>query len=189
MAAAAVVDVPTHGFSVRDPPRVSSIEANLRAAASHQQIADFLRYQQESAAVSSVAAPSLEHSPMVSASPYEYATTDRSSLVVSGLLRHEQEMALQQTQEDRQLQAFRSHNSHLKPPPSQAAPSLTQEESTEGSPLSQREEREQSQSTFTEPPVSHSDQMAALLSVSAQRRREEELALLLELSKPKGVDV
>jgi hypothetical protein len=37
--------------------------------------------------------------------------------------------------------------------------------------------------------TSRHDEMAALLAVSAQKRREEELAHLLELSKTKGVDV
>jgi hypothetical protein len=47
----------------------------------------------------------------------------------------------------------------------------------------------QGQATAGASMTSRHDEMAALLAVSAQKRREEELAHLLELSKTKGVDV
>ena len=190
---------PIHGFSSQDPPRISAIEATLRGG-SQQQIADLIRHQQESQhreALAAAAAAGLgpDTTSLLGSSTPLIPTTERSSLVVNGLLQHQREMAQKQQaqehsttnglipemkqapQEQEQLQhsgQSPSQNGHATSASSHQPPAPTQNgEATAGA-----------RST----PPRH-DEMAALLAVSAQRRREEEMALLLELSKTKGVDV
>lgn len=183
------VAAPIHGFTGLESAQVSSIEAALRGT-SHQQIADLLRYQHDNQYRETLAAAAAglgpDVAPLLAPSAPLYATTDRSTLVVNGLLQHQLEMAQQRQQEEEQKQiteegkqhggSFRHHEDKITPP--------AETRSEQIPPASLSNGHGPSNGTS-----SRSDEMAALLAVSAQRRREEELALLLELSKPKGVDV
>jgi hypothetical protein len=192
----ASVAAPIHGFTYPDPTRVSSIEATLRGS-SQQQIADLLRYQQEGQHRETMAAAAAGLGPDVASlfvpnSPRYATTTERSTLVVNGLLQHQRELAQQWQQQqeeekkqrglaDQQTQNEQSAQDVIKMPPSTG--SVPQPEFFPSAPA--QNGRDQSTN-----PSGRVDEMAALLAVSAQRRREEELALLLELSEPsKGVDV
>jgi hypothetical protein len=187
------VAAPIHGFACPDPTRISAIEATLRGS-SQQQIADLLRYQQESQHRETLAAAATGLGPDVASllipnTPRYATTTERSTLVVNGLLQHQRELAQQwqlQQEELRQRgfveqlpQNEQSQQEEIQMPLS----SFPQPEQVPHAPVHNGQDRSTN-------PSSRSDEMAALLAVSAQRRREEELALLLELSKPnKGVDV
>jgi hypothetical protein len=167
--------LPVHGFTtvVRDSACVSAIEAALRSN-SQQQIVDILRSRQGSQQLGSpIPGSSMAGVPMYA------GETDRSSLVVNGLLQHQREVAQQQQQQQQQL----SKSSQ------QVAPQLLLEQETSTAQQRLQVGQSQAQTSSASGGVTGSDHMAALLSVSAQRRREEELALLLELSKPKGLDV
>ena len=203
LAAAAIAPAmpPIHGFSSQDPPRISAIEATLRGG-SQQQIADLIRYQQDSQhreALAAAAAAGLgpDTTSLLGSSTPLVSTTDRSSLVVNGLLQHQREMAQQQQQ-----QAQQELKTNGLTPEMKQAPQVQEQEQHSGQSPSQNGSATSLPSQQTPPPKQNGqatagarstpprhDEMAALLAVSAQRRREEELALLLELSKTKGVDV
>lgn len=184
---------PIHGFTRPNSSHVSAIEATLRGS-SQQQIADLLRFQQEGQHRETLAAAAAglgpEMASLLAPSAPLYASTDRSALVVNGLQQHQREVAAQQQQhgeEQRESTQSEPQGQQLKegpvlhevkrPPVPVACPDQLP-------PASHQNGHDQTTGTST-----RSDEMAALLAVSAQRRREEELALLLELSKPKGVDV
>jgi hypothetical protein len=182
--------LPVHGFTtvVRDSACVSAIEAALRSN-SQQQIVDILRSQQGSQQLGSpIPGSSMDGVPMYA------GETDRSSLVVNGLLQHQREVA-QRQQEERELAerqlllGEQQQQQQLLKSSQQVAPQLLLEQETSTAQQGLQVGQSQAQTSSASGGVTGSDHMAALLSVSAQRRREEELALLLELSKPKGLDV
>ena len=185
--------LPVHGFTtgIPDPARVSAIEAALRSN-SQQQIVDILRLQQGSQQLGSP----IPGASMAAGVPMYAAETDRSSLVVNGLLQHQREVAQRQQEErdlaQRQLllgEQQQQQHQQLSKASQQVAPQLSQEQETFTAQQELQAGQSQTQTSSASGGVTGSDHMAALLSVSAQRRREEELALLLELSKPKGLDV
>jgi hypothetical protein len=184
--------LPVHGFTtvVRDSACVSAIEAALRSN-SQQQIVDILRSRQGSQQLGSpIPGSSMAGVPMYA------GETDRSSLVVNGLLQHQREVAQRQQEErelaERQLllgEQQQQQQQQLSKSSQQVAPQLLLEQETSTAQQRLQVGQSQAQTSSASGGVTGSDHMAALLSVSAQRRREEELALLLELSKPKGLDV
>ncbi|KAL3908042.1 MAG: hypothetical protein SGILL_008634, partial [Bacillariaceae sp.] len=202
-AAAAIAPAmpPIHGFSSQDPPTISAIEATLRGG-SQQQIADMIRYQQESQhreALAAAAAAGLgpDATSLLGSSTPLIRTTDRSSLVVNGLLQHQREMAQQQQAQQQQLKTtgltpemkqapqVQEQKQHSGQSPSQDGNATSA--ASQQQPPTPKQNGEATAGARSTPP--RHDEMAALLAVSAQRRREEELALLMELSKTKGVDV
>jgi hypothetical protein len=182
------VAAPIHGFTGLYPSRVSAIEATLRGS-SQQQIADLLRYQQESQHRETVAAAAVGLRPDMTSSFVQNAplnATERSTLVVNGLLQHERELAQQwrqQQEEEKEQNGLAENEQSQEVDINAPLSSIPQPEQIPQAPG--RNGLDQSTNVSN-----RSDEMAALLAVSAQRRREEELALLLELAKPNnGVDV
>ncbi|KAG7363195.1 HSF-type DNA-binding protein [Nitzschia inconspicua] len=179
---------PLHGFTEPDPSRVSAIEATLRGSSQQH----LLRYQQESQHRETLATSNTELGPEVASRLAPNALissrSDRSAMVVNGLLQYERELAEQQRQQQQQEEEQQTEGEYQRfgyPREQEVKMPHSSVPDPEEIPLASIQHRHVQSNGSS----ARSDEMAALLAVSAQRRREEELALLLELSKPKGVDV